>query len=123
MNKKILLIVVALLLTLLTYAYAQIPYPIGYATGPGGDYFAAGVTVTTNTTTSTYTIPLGTWFVLPDKTSGYVQINTTGSSWTTLGATSAFGSGMLLFSDGAIIRLTHSLGVATTATHTLIRMK
>lgn len=123
MNKKILLIVMALIFALITCAYASIPYIVGYATGPTGDYFKTPVSVTTNTTTSTYTIPLGTWFVLPDRTSGYVQINTTGSSWTTLGASSVFGNGVFLFSDGALVRLTHSLILASTGTHTLIQMR
>lgn len=120
---KVFLGILMICLMVVAYAMAQIPHPAGTSTntGPGGDFFAAASTATiapSDTASRTYTVPIGTWFILPDA-SGIIQIQTATSTWANYGAAGATG---FLFSDGGAVRILNSSAVAT-STNTLIKMK
>lgn len=122
MKGKIKLLIAALIaLTLVTVAYAQVPYMVGSGnTGAGGDYIGSNTSVSI-AASGTYTVPMGTWYILPDA-NGRIQFNTaskaTTANWVNMNAT---GAGMFLFTDGFVVQILNTSS-SVTSTNNIIHM-
>ena len=123
--KKILAFAVALVFMFTVYAVAEIPHPVGSISGgvpsngaPGGDYLGSTATRSIASGDS-YTIPIGTWFIIPDS-NGTIQINRGTSSSPTWVNYQSAGVAGFTFSDGVGLRVSASGATSTTYTIKMI---